>query len=139
MTFRGVVLLVAILAVSVAQSGSKIIVANLDSAAFHHDQGDAPDSESVLLREDPKTGGMDLLARYPASHLFVPHWHECNERIIVLEGQLTVSQDTGATALNPGGFAFLPAREVQRLSCTSKTRCTFYLAWDGNAKSHPAK
>jgi hypothetical protein len=55
------------------------------------------------------------------------------------QGQLTLRQDSGATALNTGGFAYLPAGEVQRLACTSTTRCTFYLAWDGNPRSTPAK
>jgi quercetin dioxygenase-like cupin family protein len=92
-----------------------------------------------MLREDPQTGGMELLVRFPAGHVIAPHRHESHERIIVLEGQLTLRQDSGQTSLDPGGFAFLPAREVQRLSCTSKTRCTFYLSWDGNPRSYPAK
>jgi quercetin dioxygenase-like cupin family protein len=68
-----------------------------------------------------------------------PHWHDSNERVIVLEGQLTFRRDSGDTLLDEGGFAFLPAHEVQRLSCSSKTRCTFYLAWDGKPQSHAAK
>jgi hypothetical protein len=37
------------------------------------------------------------------------------------------------------GFAFLPAREVQRLSCVSGTRCTFYIQWDGKLDNHKAQ
>ena len=82
---------------------------------------------------------MELLVRFPAGHVFAPHWHESNERIMVLEGRLSVNQDSGETSLEPGGFAFLPAHDVQRLKCTSTTRCTLYLSWDGNPKSHAAK
>jgi len=139
MTSRLILLIVATLATVAGQSGSKAIVTNLDTAAFHHDKGDPPGSESVFLREDLKTGGMELLVRYPAGHVFAAHWHESNERIMVLEGQLTLTQDTGTTQVNTGGYAFLPAQEVQRMSCSSKTRCTFYLSWDGNPKSHAAK
>ena len=105
---------------------------NLDTANWKHEKGG---SESVVLRADPATGGMELLARYPAGHVIAPHWHESNERLIVLEGQLTL----GDTVLKEGAFAYLPAREVQRISCTSKTRCTFYLSWDGKPNSHPEK
>jgi hypothetical protein len=70
------------------------------------------------------TGGMDLLVRFPAGHVIPPHFHDSNEHIIVAEGQLRLRQDSG---------------EVQRLSCSSKTRCTFYLSWDGKPESHPAK
>jgi quercetin dioxygenase-like cupin family protein len=115
------------------------VITNLDTAKWEHDKNDPPGSESVLLRMDPVTHGMELLVRFPAGHVIAPHTHESNERIMVLEGQLTLRQDAGVTALNTGGYAYLPAGEVQRLSCTSKTRCTFYLAWDGSPKSTAAK
>jgi quercetin dioxygenase-like cupin family protein len=115
------------------------ILTNLDTAKWEHDKNDPPGSESVLLRTDPVTHGMELLVRFPAGHVIAPHTHQSNERILVLEGQLTLRQDSGATAMNAGGYAYLPAGEVQRLSCTSQTRCTFYLSWDGNPKSTPAQ
>ena len=121
-------LILASLAIAAAQS----IVTNLDTANWTQEKGG---SASVVLREDPATGGMELLARYPAGHVIAPHWHESNERLIVLEGQLNL----GDAVLKEGAFAYLPAREVQRISCTSKTRCTFYLSWDGKPNSHPAK
>jgi quercetin dioxygenase-like cupin family protein len=139
MNFRQILLIMGSLAISAGQPASNAIVTNLDTAKWTHDKGDPPGSESVMLRDDPKTGGMELLVRFPAGHVIAPHSHESNERIIVLEGQLTLRQDTGEISLKPGGFAFLPAREVQRLSCSSKTRCTFYLSWDGKPNSHRAK
>jgi quercetin dioxygenase-like cupin family protein len=123
------------LAIAAAQAPSKAVVTNLDSAPWVHEK----DSDSVLLHEDPASGGMEMWVRFQAGHVIPPHWHDSNERVIVLEGQLTLRQDSGDTVLNEGGFAFLPAREVQRLSCSSKTRCTFYLAWDGKPQSHAAK
>jgi quercetin dioxygenase-like cupin family protein len=143
MTFSNMLLNMLLIAGSIAiaagQSESKAILTNLDSAKWTHEKGDSAGSESVMLRDDPATGGMELLVRFPAGHVIAPHWHESNERIIVLEGQLSLRQDSGVTLLNAGGFGFLPAHEVQRLSCSSKTRCTFYLAWDGKPQSHPAK
>jgi quercetin dioxygenase-like cupin family protein len=127
------------LATAAGQSASKAIVTNLDTAKWTSEKGDIAGSGSVMLHADSTTGGMELLVRFPAGHVIAPHWHESNERIIVLEGQLTLRQDSDETALNPGGFAFLPAREIQRLSCSSKTRCTFYLSWDGKPDSHAAK
>ena len=80
---------------------------------------------------------MELLVRYPAGHVFAPHWHSVNERILVLEGRLSVKVgEAGRTSLDPGGFAYLPAKEVQRLTCTSKSRCTFYISWDGKLDTH---
>jgi quercetin dioxygenase-like cupin family protein len=132
-------LIVLILPTALAQSPSKAIITNLDSAAWTHDKGDPPGEEPVMLHADPATGGMDLLVRLPGGHIIAPHFHDSNERIIVIEGQLTLHRDTGDTAVNPGGSAFLPAREVQHLACTAKSRCTFYLSWDGKPASHAAK
>jgi quercetin dioxygenase-like cupin family protein len=132
-------LFLGILAIAAGQSGSQRVVVNLDSANWTHEK-DAPDgSGGVVLHTDRSTGGMDLLVRFPAGHVIAPHFHDSNERVIVVEGQLTLRQDTGDALIDAGGYAFLPAREIQRLSCTSKTRCTFYLSWDGKPDSHPAK
>ncbi len=136
MKVRDILPILGSLAIAAGQSPSKAIITNLDTAKWVHEKGE---SESVVLRDDPSTGGMELLVGFPGGHVIPPHWHESNERIIVLEGQLTLSQDGGDTRLDTGGFAFLPAREVQRLSCSAKSRCTFYLSWDGKFQSHPAK
>ena len=123
------------LAAMTAAFGQTAAVTNLDTAKWVKDK----ESESVLLHTDPTTGGMDMLVRFPGGHAIPPHWHDSNERIIVLEGQMTLKQDQGDTILNTGGYAYLPAKEVQKLYCSSATRCTFYLAWDGKPQSHPAK
>jgi len=95
-------------------------------------------SESITLREDTKTGATELLARYPAGHVFPPHWHDANERIVLIEGRIAMEGDGEKKVLDPGGYAYLPARQVQRMSCVSSTRCSFYVSWDGPPKSHPA-
>jgi quercetin dioxygenase-like cupin family protein len=113
------------------------VVTNLADAKWTHDKGDPPGSESVFLREDAQTGGMELLVRFPAGHVIAPHWHSVNERVVVAEGKLSVRVGTAAEkVLEPGGFAFLPAKEVQRMACVSTTRCTFYIHWDGKLDNH---
>jgi len=139
MKLRHLLLVLTSFAIAAGQPGSKAIVVNLDTAQWTREKGAANGSEGVMLRTDSATGGMDLLVRFPAGHVIPPHFHESNERIIVVEGQLTLHQDDGDAVGNAGGYAYLPAREVQRLSCTSKTRCAFYLSWDGKPESHPAK
>jgi quercetin dioxygenase-like cupin family protein len=121
-----------------AQTPSKAIVVNLKTANWTREKGAPPETEGVMIRSDPATGASYLLARYPAGHVIKPHFHDSNEHIFVAEGQLTLTQDNGPTVIDVGGFAFLPAHEVQRIACTSSTRCSFYLSWEGNPKSHPA-
>ena len=139
MKLKPALLFLGILAIAAAQSASKAVVVNLDTANWTQEKGAPADSGGVVLHTDQTTGGMDLLVRFPAGHVIAPHFHDSNERVIVAEGQLTLHQDGGDKLINAGGFAYLPAHEVQRLSCTSQTRCTFYLSWDGKPDSHPAK
>jgi hypothetical protein len=109
------------------------VVANLATAKWGHDAGDPPGSESVTLRQDAQTGAIELLVRYPAGHVFAPHWHSANERIVLLDGRVSLGAEK---FLYPGGYAFLPAKEVQHLACISKTRCTFYVYWDSKLDFH---
>jgi quercetin dioxygenase-like cupin family protein len=131
-------MLLGSIGIAASQATSKAIMTNLSTANWTHEKGAVAGSESVVLHADPKTGGMDLLVRYPAGHVIAPHFHDSNERIVLVEGQLTLRRETGDVAIDAGGFAYLPAREVQRLSCSSKTRCSFYVMWDGKPDSHPA-
>ena len=126
------------IAIAASQAMTEAIVTNLSTANWTHEKGAVGGSEGVMLRTDPKTRGLDLLVQFPAGHVIAPHFHDSNERIVVVEGQFTLRQETGDATIDAGGFAFLPAREVQRLSCSSKTRCSFYLMWDGKPDSHPA-
>jgi len=139
MQIKHALLFLGALAIAAGQSGSQRLVVNLDTANWTHEKGAPDGSGGVVLHTDSSTGGMDLLVRFPAGHVIAPHFHDSNERVIVVEGQLTLRQDSGDSLIDAGGYAFLPAHEVQRLSCTSKTRCTFYLSWDGKPDSHPVK
>jgi quercetin dioxygenase-like cupin family protein len=93
-------------------------------------------SESATLRENPE--GVELLARYPAGHVFPPHWHSANERVVLIEGRLSMYVDGKAEFLEPGGYAYMPAKQVQRMKCVSETRCSFYVFWDRPLDFHSA-
>ena len=115
---------------------SDLVIVDPDTAKWEHESNDPPGSESVVLREDRRTGALELLVRYPAGHVFKPHWHTANERIVLLEGRLSIEVGQTRKLLTPGGFAFLPAKQTQHLSCVSDTRCAFYVHWDGKLDFH---
>jgi hypothetical protein len=119
-------------------SGSSAVIANQATAKWSHDSKDG--SESVTLREDAQTGAVEMLVRYPGGHVFRPHWHSANERMVLIEGRMSLRQgDRPETFVEPGGYAFLPAKEVQRTTCVSKTRCSFYVYWDSKLDFNPAQ
>jgi len=138
MRVSGIVAGLAMVMVSVGQSSDQAVMVNGVEAKWTHDKGDPPGSEGVMLRMDPQTHGMELFVRFPAGYTFPPHSHDSNERILVLEGRLAVGKGAAVRNLDAGGYAFLPAKQVQHLSCVSTSRCAFYLAWDGHPASHKA-
>jgi len=123
--------LLGLAALAFAQSAA-VVVADLATAKWEKD-------DSVLLREDPKTGAMDLLVRYPAGKKLNPHWHGVTERLVLIEGRVAVRIAGVEHQVAPGGVVIVPPKEAHQLSCVSETRCTFYLAWDGKLDTHKAE
>jgi quercetin dioxygenase-like cupin family protein len=127
--------LVLVLAALAYAPPATVLVPNLAQAKWTHDTKDG--SDSVFLFQDPKTGGIDLLVRYPAGHKLTPHWHSVNERLVLLEGAFSVkSGDASETTLSAGGILLSPAGERHGLSCTSEGPCAFYISWDGKLDTH---
>lgn len=132
-----IVLCLLTLAVLLAAAGSPAksgrLLANPEAVKW---EKAANGSESTTLRENPE--GVELLARYPAGHIFPPHWHSANERVVLLQGRISMEQDGKQEFLEPGGYAYMPAKQVQRMKCVSDMRCAFYVFWDGPLDFHPA-
>lgn len=134
-------LIAAALAIVTAagQSSSRAVIVNLETAEWTHEKGAEPGSEGALLRADPTTGGIDLLVRFPSGHVIPAHFHDSNERIFVAEGELKLRREGGDAAIRAGGFAWLPADEIQRISCGARGRCTFYLSLGRQARLAPGE
>jgi quercetin dioxygenase-like cupin family protein len=119
-------------------SGQDPVLVNPQPEAWKKGPRDPEGAGSIVLREDAKSGALELLVRYPGGHVLAPHWHESNERIVLFEGRLALREEGGGERfLDKGGFAYLPARQVQRLVCVSREPCVFYVAWDGSPRSRP--
>jgi glyoxylate utilization-related uncharacterized protein len=58
--------------------------------------------------------------------------------MVLLEGTMTIGKGDGAKTLQPGGYAYLPAKEPQYLACGAQSRYALYVYWDSDSKSHPA-
>jgi hypothetical protein len=124
--------------IAASQSATNAIVTNLSTANWTHEKGAEACSEGVMLHAVQKQVAGNCLYDFRAAYVIAPHFYDSNERVIVVEGQLSLRWESGAAAaIDFGGFAFLPAREVQRLSRNSKLRCAFYLKRDDKPDSHP--
>jgi hypothetical protein len=92
-----IALLSAVFAASLwGQTKSSAVIVSGSDVKWTHEAADPPDTENVVLRMDQSNGSMELLVRFPGGHVFKLHWHESNERIIVLEGRLAKSSTSRA-------------------------------------------
>ena len=78
---------------------SQSVIVNPTGAKWIPEAG----SESVTLREDPQTGALEMLVRYPSGHVFRPHWHNSNERMVLIEGRVSLRQGNGGSAASGCG------------------------------------
>jgi len=74
------------------------------------------DRSARISREVLKTGSLELFARYPAGHVVPLHWHSANERIVHIEGRMSIEE--GATSRF--GPAYLPARQTEKMIACHK-------------------
>jgi hypothetical protein len=132
-----VLMLLGGIGIAASQSAINAIVTNLSTANWTHEKGAEACSEGVMLHAVQKQVAGNCLYDFRAAYVIAPHFYDSNERVIVVEGQLTLRRESGAAAIDIGGFAFLSAREVQRLSRSSKLRCAFYFDMGRQARFTP--
>jgi anti-sigma factor ChrR (cupin superfamily) len=81
-------------------------------------------AELALLSGDPgKQGDFVMRLRMPDGYRVPPHWHSMAEHLTVISGTFHAGMgdklDTAsATALPPGGYAVMPAREHHYAWCS---------------------
>jgi quercetin dioxygenase-like cupin family protein len=88
--------------------------------------------EISILYTNPATQATYLVIR-GRGNLHVPkHWHTSNESITVLKGSFLVAHDgsNDKTVLEPGGFAYMPAKMVHE-AWTGDAGATYFITVDG--------
>ena len=91
----------------------------------------------AVLHGDPAKPNADILLKVPAGATIAPHWHSSAERIMLVAGRLAVKyQGHGEAMLEPGTYAFGPARLPHRADCRSAEPCTLFIAFEGPVDRH---
>ena len=91
----------------------------------------------AVLHGDPARPNADILLKVPAGAAIAPHWHSSAERIMLVAGRLAVKyQGHGEAMLEPGTYAFGPARLPHRADCRSAEPCTLFIAFEGPVDRH---
>ncbi len=86
----------------------------------------------AVLHGDPAKPNADVFLRVPGGYTIPPHTHTSPERIVLVEGQLTVRyQGSAAQVLTMGEYAYGPATLPHEATCAPATSCTLFIAFEG--------
>lgn len=97
--------------------------------------------ELAVLQGDPAKPNADVVLRVGPGYVLPRHKHTSAERMILLEGELQVKYDgSDAVTLAPSTYAYGPPGLPHEAVCTSTSRCTLFIAFEGpvDAVSVPA-
>jgi quercetin dioxygenase-like cupin family protein len=86
----------------------------------------------AALHGDPAKPNADVFFRVPAQYDLPAHWHSSPERMVLVSGKLQVTYDGQETAvLEPGSYAYGPAKAVHRGRCVGEVPCVLFIAFEG--------
>ena len=88
-------------------------------------------AEWKVLQDQPLTGGVQALVKFPAGAVEPPHHHSHGHWIYVQDGAKKVENLTRGTQylLSNGMYVYTPSPDVHRVTYLS--RCTFLFVSDG--------
>lgn len=88
--------------------------------------------ELAVLHGDPAKPNADVFLRVPGGYAIPAHSHSSAERMILVTGKLDVKyQGAQPVTLNPGSYAYGPARLPHKATCMAAEACTLFIAFEG--------
>jgi quercetin dioxygenase-like cupin family protein len=91
----------------------------------------------AVLHGDPAKPNADVFLRVPAKYAIPAHWHTSPERMVLVTGRLEVTyKGQPAATLEPGTYAYGPAKLPHHATCQSDDACTLFIAFEGAVDTH---
>ncbi len=86
----------------------------------------------AVLNGDPSKPNADVFLRVPGGYAIPAHSHTSAERMILVQGRLTVRyMGAAAAVLTAGHYAYGPAGLPHEARCAGKNSCTLFIAFEG--------
>ena len=94
--------------------------------------------EIAVLHGEPSKPNADVFLKVPANYAIPPHWHTSPERMVLVSGKLQVQYDGHSPSiLEPGTYAYGPAKAPHKASCTGSGPCVLFIAFESPIDAHP--
>lgn len=92
----------------------------------------------AVLHGDPAKPNADVFLRLDANATIPEHWHTSAERMVLVAGELTVRyKGQPAAVLEPGMYAYGPAKLPHTASCGSAGSCVLFIAFESAVDAVP--
>lgn len=92
----------------------------------------------AVLHGDPAKPNVDVFLRIPPQAAIPEHWHTSAERMVLVQGELSVSYKGQAkVVLKPGMYAYGPAKLAHSASCSGTTACVLFIAFESALDAVP--
>lgn len=94
----------------------------------------------AILHGDPAQDNLDIFFKVPGKSTIPLHWHTSPERMILIEGQLSVTYDgQESSVLLPGSYAYGPAKKPHLGTCESTDPCVLFIAFESSLDAVPVE
>ena len=91
----------------------------------------------AVLHGNPAQPNADVFLRVPGGATLPAHSHTSAERMILVEGKLSVRyKGAAAELLTPGEYAYGPASLPHEATCQGDKPCTLFIAFEGPVDAH---
>lgn len=92
----------------------------------------------AVLHGDPAKPNADVFLRLPAKATIPEHWHTSPERMVLVSGELSVRYKGQApVVLQPGMYAYGPAKLPHSASCGDNASCVLFIAFESAVDAVP--
>jgi quercetin dioxygenase-like cupin family protein len=86
----------------------------------------------AVLHGDPAQANADVFFKVSAGYAIPHHWHTSAERMTLVAGKLRVTYDGyPPVTLEPGTYAYGPAKAPHTGECLSDEPCVLFIAFEG--------
>lgn len=94
----------------------------------------------AVIHGDPAQDNADIFFKVPADYRIPAHWHTSAERMVLVSGRLHVTYDgQDEVVLEPGNYAYGPARLPHDGYCAKGDPCVLFIAFESPVDAIPIK
>lgn len=117
---------------------SEVKTVNNKDLIWHNAPDFLPGCTFTVLHGDMSQPNLDVFFKVPANTEVANHWHQSQERMVLISGEMEVTYEGEPTQLlKTGTYAYGPAKKPHSAKCLDKGPCVLFIALVEPFDAHP--